>query len=127
MSADDTDERPGRAYDHRLVRRLLPYLRPYAGAIALAVLVTLAAAAVQLAYPWLTKEAIDVGIGVVPLPAGRPHGGDGAIPLLPGPEEVRGEPGPLRDHAHRVKDWVVTGLSHNVEYLDINRSCQGIQ
>ncbi|MFM7232416.1 MAG: ABC transporter ATP-binding protein [bacterium] len=62
MSADDTDERPGRAYDHRLVRRLLPYLRPYAGSIALAVLVTLAAAAVQLAYPWLTKEAIDVGI-----------------------------------------------------------------
>ena len=72
-------------------------------------------------------EAIDVGIGVVPLPAGRPHGGDGAIPLLPGPEEVRGEPGPLRDHAHRVKDWVVTGLSHGVEYLDIDRSCQGIQ
>ncbi|MFM8559758.1 MAG: hypothetical protein ACKOC6_09205, partial [bacterium] len=62
MSADGTDERPGRAYDHRLVRRLLPYLRPYAGSIALAVLVTLAAAAVQLAYPWLTKEAIDVGI-----------------------------------------------------------------
>jgi len=59
---DDRDERTARAYDHRLVRRLLPFLRPYRGQVALAMVVTLAAAGVQLLYPWLTKEAIDLGI-----------------------------------------------------------------
>jgi len=58
----DLDEGAGRAYDHRLGRRLLVYLRPYRSQVAGAVVVTLAAAAVQLAYPWLTKEAIDLGI-----------------------------------------------------------------
>ena len=62
MSDDDRDERTARAYDHRLVRRLLPFLRPYRGQVALAMVVTLAAAGVQLLYPWLTKEAIDLGI-----------------------------------------------------------------
>lgn len=62
MSDDDRDERPARAYDHRLVRRLLPFLWPYRGQVALAMVVTLAAAGLQLLYPWLTKEAIDLGI-----------------------------------------------------------------
>lgn len=52
----------GRAYDHQLVRRLSAYLRPYRPQVALAVLVTLLQAAVQLTFPWLTKEAIDLGI-----------------------------------------------------------------
>jgi ATP-binding cassette subfamily B protein len=51
-----------KAYDHRLARRLVASLRPYRAQVAGAVVVTLAAAAVQLAYPWLTKEAIDLGI-----------------------------------------------------------------
>jgi ATP-binding cassette subfamily B protein len=58
----DFDDGAGRAYDHRLGRRLLAYLRPYRVQVAAAVVVTLAAAAVQLTYPWLTKEAIDLGI-----------------------------------------------------------------
>jgi ATP-binding cassette subfamily B protein len=58
----DFDDGAGRAYDHRLGRRLLAYLRPHRGQVVWAVVVTLAAAAVQLAYPWLTKEAIDLGI-----------------------------------------------------------------
>jgi len=62
MSAGEFDEGAGRAYNHRLAVRLLAYLRPYRGEVALAVLVTLAGAGVQLAYPWLTKEAIDLGI-----------------------------------------------------------------
>ena len=62
MNDHDLDEGAGRAYDHRLGRRLLVYLRPYRSQVAGAVVVTLAAAAVQLAYPWLTKEAIDLGI-----------------------------------------------------------------
>src|SRR5260221_2399490 len=56
------EEGSAKAYDHRLARRLLATLRPYRGQVAGAVVVTLAGAAVQLAYPWLTKEAIDLGI-----------------------------------------------------------------
>ncbi|MCC6349633.1 MAG: ABC transporter ATP-binding protein [Candidatus Eisenbacteria bacterium] len=42
--------------------RIAGYLKPYRLQVALAVLVTLADAAVQLAFPFLTKEAIDLGI-----------------------------------------------------------------
>jgi ATP-binding cassette subfamily B multidrug efflux pump len=52
----------GRGYDRRLMRRLLGYLRPYRGQVALAVAVALLEALVQLAGPYLTKEAIDNGI-----------------------------------------------------------------
>lgn len=60
MSADD--EVLGRGYDHRLMRRLLGYLRPYRARVVLAGLVVLLDALVQLAGPFLTKEAIDNGI-----------------------------------------------------------------
>src|SRR5262245_30374563 len=62
MSVTELEAEAGKAYEHRLAVRLLAYLRPYRGQVALAVLVTLAGAGVQLAYPWLTKEAIDLGI-----------------------------------------------------------------
>ena len=52
----------GRGYDHRLMRRLLGYLRPYRAQVILAVLVVLADAVIGLAGPYLTKEAIDSGI-----------------------------------------------------------------
>ena len=52
----------GRAYDHRLMRRLLGYLRPYRWRVWSAVLVVLLDAVVQLAGPWLTMQAIDHGI-----------------------------------------------------------------
>src|SRR4029077_3940671 len=56
------DEVMGRAYDQRLMRRLLGYLGPYRGRVLFAGLVVIADALVQLVYPWLTKEAIDNGI-----------------------------------------------------------------
>ena len=52
----------GRAYDHRLMRRLLGYLRRYKAQVAFAGLVVIADAMISLVYPWLTKEAIDHGI-----------------------------------------------------------------
>jgi len=52
----------GRAYDRRLMRRLLGYLRPYRGQVLFAVVVALADTLVQLAGPYLTMEAIDHGI-----------------------------------------------------------------
>jgi ATP-binding cassette subfamily B protein len=44
------------------MQRLMGYLRPYRVQVALAIVVTLAEAALQLAFPFLTKEAIDLGI-----------------------------------------------------------------
>jgi ATP-binding cassette, subfamily B, multidrug efflux pump len=52
----------GRAYDHRLMRRLLGYLRPYRSRVIFAIAVVIFDAVVQLAGPWLTMQAIDNGI-----------------------------------------------------------------
>ena len=61
MSEHD-DEPAGKAYDHRLMRRLLGYLRPYRTEVAAAVAVVLVDAVMQLAGPWLTMQAVDNGI-----------------------------------------------------------------
>jgi ATP-binding cassette subfamily B protein len=58
MSTHD-DEIIGKAYDGRLMRRLLWYLRPYAGQATLALVAIIANSALQLAPPYLTKLAID--------------------------------------------------------------------
>ena len=57
MFADD--EVLGKAYDARLMRRLLGYLRPYKGQVAIALASIIAASLLQLAQPYLTKVAID--------------------------------------------------------------------
>jgi len=54
----------GKAYDARLMRRLLTYLRPHVGAVSLAFVVLLAASLVELAQPWITQIAIDKYIAV---------------------------------------------------------------
>lgn len=56
------DEIKGRIYDHRLMRRLLPFLRPYRGPLTIALLLILAGAAFELAFPFVTKIAIDTYI-----------------------------------------------------------------
>jgi ATP-binding cassette subfamily B protein len=61
VSPGDEDDL-GRAYDHRLMRRLMGYLRPYRGRVAAAVAVVILDAAAQIAGPWLTMLAIDNGI-----------------------------------------------------------------
>lgn len=55
----DQDEILGKAYDGRLVRRFLVYLRPYKKAIFLALGLVLLTSVVDLAGPFLTKLAID--------------------------------------------------------------------
>lgn len=52
----------GKAYDARLMRRLLSYLRPHWRAVLLALGAILAASALQLLPPWLTLQVIDVYI-----------------------------------------------------------------
>ena len=53
------DDVLGKAYDARLVKRLLRYLRPQLGRIMVAVVVLLAVSVLDLAAPLLTKIAID--------------------------------------------------------------------
>jgi ATP-binding cassette, subfamily B, multidrug efflux pump len=53
------DELLGKAYDHRLMRRLLGYLRPYGRQMAVALALILGTGAVELAPPFLLKLAID--------------------------------------------------------------------
>jgi ATP-binding cassette, subfamily B, multidrug efflux pump len=52
----------GKAYDARLMRRLVTYLLPYWRSAALALVAILASAALQLAPPYLTRQAIDSAI-----------------------------------------------------------------
>ncbi len=74
MSAHD-EEVLGKAYDARLMRRLLGYLRPYRAQVALALVAIAGHSVLQLAPPYLTKVLIDRyipardadGIGLVAL------------------------------------------------------------
>lgn len=50
---------PGKAYDARLMRRLLTYIRPYRKSAALALLLIVSASALSVLPPYLTKVAID--------------------------------------------------------------------
>jgi ATP-binding cassette subfamily B protein len=59
MTGDDV---LGKAYDARIVRRLVTYVRPYRGLVLLSLGLLFAASAVQLAQPYLIKLAIDTGI-----------------------------------------------------------------
>ena len=58
MSAEH-DEILGKAYDARLMRRLLTYLRPHGRSVAVSFAAIVAYSALQLAPPYLTKIAID--------------------------------------------------------------------
>jgi ATP-binding cassette, subfamily B, multidrug efflux pump len=53
------EEALGKAYDARLMRRLVRYLRPYWGAVAVSLAFVLAWSVTQVAGPLLTKLAID--------------------------------------------------------------------
>jgi ATP-binding cassette subfamily B protein len=56
------EEALGKAYDARLMRRLLQYLRPYRKHVAAAIVLLLAGALVELVGPWLTRIALDRAI-----------------------------------------------------------------
>jgi len=56
------DEALGKAYDARLMRRLMRYIRPYRGVVAGAMVLLFVDGTLQLAGPWLTKQIIDVAL-----------------------------------------------------------------
>src|SRR4051794_2848214 len=49
----------GKAYDARLMRRLVTYLRPYKRLVGIAFTFIILESALETAFPWLTKIAID--------------------------------------------------------------------
>ena len=53
------DEVLGKAYDARLMRRLLQYLRPYWRQVVLAFVTIIVSAVASLVQPYLIKVAID--------------------------------------------------------------------
>src|ERR671914_597420 len=59
------EEALGKAYDARLMRRLLRYLRPYRGLVSAALGLLMVSGVLQLVGPLLTRRIIDVA-----LPAG---------------------------------------------------------
>jgi len=59
MTQYHEEEVLGKAYDARLARRLLKYLRPYWRVVVISVLLLLGVSALQLVGPYLTKIAID--------------------------------------------------------------------
>ena len=59
MSGQHEEEVLGKAYDARLMKRLLRYLRPYVFLAALAMFGILAHAVLQAVGPFLTKEVVD--------------------------------------------------------------------
>src|SRR5919198_4619694 len=56
------EEALGRAYDGRLMRRLLAYARPYRGLVAGALALLMLEGLLQLVGPMLTQYVIDVAI-----------------------------------------------------------------
>ena len=52
----------GKAYDARLMRRLLRYLRPYRRHVALGILLSIVVSGMEAVRPYFTKIAVDVNI-----------------------------------------------------------------
>ena len=59
MSDFREEEALGKSYDWKLARRLMGYLRPYAGLVAVAALLTIPIAPLAAAGPWLFHLAVD--------------------------------------------------------------------
>ncbi len=58
------DEVIGKAYDARLMKRLLKYVKPYRGYIVLAIILNILTAALEPVRPYLTKIAVDEYISI---------------------------------------------------------------
>ena len=58
-SESAADDVVGKAYDARMVRRLLPFLKPYRRSFALGLVLLVAIAAFELVQPYIAKVAVD--------------------------------------------------------------------
>ncbi len=62
MQTIHEEEILGKAYDSRLMRRLLKYLRPYRWYVGLGILLSIVVSMMEAVRPWFTKHAVDVNI-----------------------------------------------------------------
>ncbi|MCA9900451.1 MAG: ABC transporter ATP-binding protein [Anaerolineales bacterium] len=62
LREDDDDDLLGKAYDGRLVRRLLGYMRPYLTKLILAIVLMVVSSLLAVAQPTIVGRAIDDGI-----------------------------------------------------------------
>ena len=62
QGAHQEEEALGKAYDARLMKRLLEYLRPYRWYVLLAVALLMVASFLEVVGPWLTRIALDDAI-----------------------------------------------------------------
>jgi ATP-binding cassette subfamily B protein/subfamily B ATP-binding cassette protein MsbA len=62
LMSDEEEDALGKAYDGRLVRRLLDYNRPYLRRLVAAILLMTLAALLSVSGPWIIGQAIDDGI-----------------------------------------------------------------
>ncbi len=68
---NDEDELLGKAYDSRLARRLLAYMRPYLPRLTLAILLMITSSLMAVAQPAIVGKAIDEGIAAGSLQTAR--------------------------------------------------------
>jgi len=59
---EEEDELLGKAYDGRLVKRILTYIKPYGAKITLAIILMVVSSLMAVAGPWLIGLAIDEGV-----------------------------------------------------------------
>src|SRR5256884_3451237 len=59
MSTQHEEEALGKAYDSRLMRRLLRYMKPYRWRVILALALVAVVTPLELAPPWIFQKAID--------------------------------------------------------------------
>ncbi len=52
----------GKAYDSRLMKRLLKYLKPYRWYVVMGIIMSVLVSAMEAIRPWFTKHAVDVNI-----------------------------------------------------------------
>jgi ATP-binding cassette subfamily B protein len=69
MNGHHEEEALGKGYDAQLMRRLLRYLRPYSGRVALAVVLSVLGAIAATVVPYFTKMVVDTYL--IPGVAGR--------------------------------------------------------
>lgn len=59
----EEDDTLGKAYDSRLIRRLLGFTRPYLTALVAAIVLMVISSLLSVSGPWIIGQAIDHGIG----------------------------------------------------------------
>ncbi len=116
------EEAIGKAYDSRLMKRLLTYTKPYRWILLLAVLLLVVLTLVDLAKPWLVRTAIDDYINAKVYtgwdPGEEPFAGalvNGKV-LLPA-RKAEDQPGgnPYLVVAHRGQHYLIEG-SFGIDY-----------